>query len=196
MLGLQGPDLRALSRVELLGALLAIYAIYRFGLTARGIAACGLLWTLLALTCIDFDTQLLPDNLTLPLVWAGLLVNLNGWFVPLSTAVIGAIAGYLSLWTVYWAFKLIRGKEGMGYGDFKLFAALGAWARLADAHRDPGARLDRRRGHRHFADRVQRTRSQCADGLRSLPRDRRCARAVLGTDARQAVLSLLITWRW
>jgi leader peptidase (prepilin peptidase)/N-methyltransferase len=91
------------------------------------VAACGLLWTLLALTCIDFDTQLLPDGLTLPLLWAGLIVNLWGTFAPLSSAVIGAVAGYLALWTIYWLFKLIRGKEGMGYGDFKLLAALGAW---------------------------------------------------------------------
>ena len=113
--------------VEVLGALIAVYAIWRFGLTAKGAAACGLLWTLLALTCIDFDTQLLPDGLTLPLLWAGLIVNLWGTFVPLATAVIGAVAGYLSLWAVYWLFRLIRGKEGMGFGDFKLLAALGAW---------------------------------------------------------------------
>jgi leader peptidase (prepilin peptidase)/N-methyltransferase len=85
------------------------------------------LWTLLALTFIDFDTMYLPDSLTLPLLWAGLAANLWGLFVPLPEAVIGAIAGYLSLWAVYWLFKLIRGKEGMGYGDFKLLAALGAW---------------------------------------------------------------------
>jgi leader peptidase (prepilin peptidase)/N-methyltransferase len=86
-----------------------------------------LLWSLLALTMIDIDTQLLPDDLTLPLLWAGLAVNLGGLFAPLRDAVIGAAAGYLSLWTIYWLFKLIRGKEGMGYGDFKLLAALGAW---------------------------------------------------------------------
>jgi leader peptidase (prepilin peptidase)/N-methyltransferase len=113
--------------VELLGAVIAVYAIHRYGLTARGLAACLLLWTLVALTGIDFDTQLLPDDLTLPLLWAGLLVNLNGTFAPLSSAVIGAAAGYLSLWAIYWLFKLIRGKEGMGFGDFKLLAALGAW---------------------------------------------------------------------
>src|SRR6185369_16454335 len=113
--------------VEILGALLAVCAIVQFGLTAKGVAACGLLWTLLALTCIDFDTQLLPDGMTVPLTWAGLIVNLWGLFVPLDAAVIGAVAGYMSLWTIYWIFKLIRGKEGMGYGDFKLLAALGAW---------------------------------------------------------------------
>ena len=113
--------------IELLGGLLAAYAIWRFGLTWKGAAACALLWTLIALTFIDFDTQLLPDSLTLPLLWGGLLVNLFGLFVRLDDAVIGAIAGYLALWIVYWLFRLIRGKEGMGYGDFKLLAALGAW---------------------------------------------------------------------
>ena len=113
--------------VELLGGALAAAAIWHFGATPQGIAACGLLWALLALTMIDFDTQLLPDGITLPLLWAGLIVNLRSTFAPLGDAVIGAVAGYLSLWTIYWVFKLIRGKEGMGYGDFKLLAALGAW---------------------------------------------------------------------
>jgi leader peptidase (prepilin peptidase)/N-methyltransferase len=113
--------------VEILGGLLAAAAIWRFGATVQGVAACGLLWSLLALTMIDFDTQLLPDGITLPLLWSGLIVNLWATFAPLHDAVIGAIAGYLSLWSVYWLFKLIRGKEGMGYGDFKLLAALGAW---------------------------------------------------------------------
>jgi leader peptidase (prepilin peptidase)/N-methyltransferase len=113
--------------IELLAGILAALAIWRFGPTWQGLAACGLLWALVALTFIDADTQLLPDDITLPLLWAGLAANLAGLFVPLAEAVIGAIAGYLSLWTVYWAFRLIRGKEGMGYGDFKLLAALGAW---------------------------------------------------------------------
>jgi leader peptidase (prepilin peptidase) / N-methyltransferase len=113
--------------VEALGGLLAAYAIWRFGLTPRGVGACLLLWALLALTVIDLDTQMLPDDLTLPLLWIGLLFNLGGVFAALPDAVIGAVAGYLSLWTIYWLFKLIRGKEGMGYGDFKLLAALGAW---------------------------------------------------------------------
>jgi leader peptidase (prepilin peptidase) / N-methyltransferase len=113
--------------VELLGGLLAAFAIYRFGAGPAGLAACALLWTLLVLTFIDVDTQLLPDDVTLPLLWGGLLVNLWGVFAPLSAAVVGAAAGYLTLWTIYWLFKLIRGKEGMGYGDFKLLAALGAW---------------------------------------------------------------------
>jgi leader peptidase (prepilin peptidase)/N-methyltransferase len=79
------------------------------------------------LTGIDFDTQLLPDDITLPLLWAGLLFNTVGTYVDLKSAVIGAVAGYLALWSVYWGFKLFTGKEGMGYGDFKLLAALGAW---------------------------------------------------------------------
>jgi leader peptidase (prepilin peptidase)/N-methyltransferase len=113
--------------VELLAGALAVAAVFRFGPGWQAVAACGLLWALVALTFIDLDTQLLPDDVTLPLLWAGLLANLFGLFVPIEEAVIGAIAGYLSLWSVYWAFKLIRGKEGMGYGDFKLLAALGAW---------------------------------------------------------------------
>jgi leader peptidase (prepilin peptidase) / N-methyltransferase len=113
--------------VELIAGTLAALAIAHFGPNWQGLAACGFLWTLLALTFIDLDTQLLPDDLTLPLLWAGLFVNLFELFVPLSEAVVGAIVGYVSLWSVYWAFKLIRGKEGMGYGDFKLLAALGAW---------------------------------------------------------------------
>ena len=113
--------------VELAAGALALAAVWRFGPTWTGFAACLFLWSLLALAFIDADTQLLPDDLTLPLLWGGLVANLFGMFVPLASAVIGAIAGYLSLWTVYWLFKLIRGKEGMGHGDFKLLAALGAW---------------------------------------------------------------------
>jgi leader peptidase (prepilin peptidase)/N-methyltransferase len=113
--------------VEILGGALAAYAVWRFGATPKALAASLFLWTLLALTFIDIDTQLLPDDLTLPLLWLGLCANLFGLFVPLQSAVIGAIAGYVSLWLIYWLFKLIRGKEGMGYGDFKLLAALGAW---------------------------------------------------------------------
>ena len=113
--------------VEILGGVVAAGAIWKFGPTWQGLAACGFLWTLLALTFIDFDTQLLPDDLTLPLLWSGLLANLFGLFVPLAEAVVGAMAGYLTLWSIYWLFKLIRGKEGMGHGDFKLLGALGAW---------------------------------------------------------------------
>lgn len=115
--------------VEALTAMLTVCAIARFGMTPAGLAACVLLWTLIALTFIDFDTQLLPDTLTLPLLWAGLIANVLGAVpgVSLHDAIVGAFAGYLVLWSVYWLFKIIRGKEGMGYGDFKLLAALGAW---------------------------------------------------------------------
>jgi leader peptidase (prepilin peptidase)/N-methyltransferase len=92
-----------------------------------GLASLLLAYLLITMTVIDADTQLLPDDLTYPLLWSGLLVNLHGTFVSLNDAVIGAAAGYLVLWMVYWAFKLATGKDGMGYGDFKLLAALGAW---------------------------------------------------------------------
>ena len=101
--------------------------IWHFGSGWTGLATLVFAWLLIAMTFIDADTQMLPDDLTFPLLWAGLLVNINGTFVPLQDAVIGAAAGYLALWAVYWAFKLATGKEGMGYGDFKLLAALGAW---------------------------------------------------------------------
>ena len=124
-----GPISARYPLVELLTGALTVAALLRFGVTPAAVAACLLLWSLVALTFIDFDTQLLPDSITLPLLWAGLLANLAGWGpgVSLRDALIGAVAGYLVLWAVYWAFKLIRGKEGMGYGDFKLLAALGAW---------------------------------------------------------------------
>ena len=113
--------------VELTAGVLAGVAAWRFGFGPLALYAAGMSWTLLALALIDYDTQFLPDDLTLPLLWAGLAVNLTGAFVSLPAAVIGAMAGYLSLWSVYWAFRLATGKEGMGYGDFKLLAALGAW---------------------------------------------------------------------
>ncbi len=113
--------------VELAGGLVAGYAALRFGFSAMAFGAMLFAWALIALAVIDFDTQLLPDDITLPLLWAGLLFNLNGTFVPLGSAVIGAAAGYLCLWSVYWLFKLVTGKEGMGYGDFKLLAAICAW---------------------------------------------------------------------
>jgi leader peptidase (prepilin peptidase) / N-methyltransferase len=113
--------------VELLAAVAAAYCASRFGFGVAAFAAMAFLWCLIAATFIDFDTQLLPDAITLPLVWLGLLVNIPGTFADLPSAVIGAAAGYLSLWSVYWIFKLITGKEGMGFGDFKLLAAIGAW---------------------------------------------------------------------
>lgn len=113
--------------VELLTGALFLASASQFGFGEQAMSASVLLAFLVALAFIDFDTHLLPDSLTLPLVWLGLLVNLRATFVPLDEAVIGAIAGYLILWSVFWLFKLTTGKEGMGYGDFKLLAALGAW---------------------------------------------------------------------
>lgn len=115
--------------VELTAGLLALLAAWMYGPNWQAVWIWGLSWTLLAAAIIDLKTTLLPDLLTLPLLWAGLLIALigKGAVVALDQAVIGAMAGYLSLWSVYWLFKLITGKEGMGYGDFKLLAALGAW---------------------------------------------------------------------
>ncbi len=113
--------------VEALTAVLAAWVAWRFGFSLVGLAALAFTVVLIALTFIDADTTLLPDSLTLPLLWAGLLLNVGETFVPLQEAVIGAAAGYLILWSIYWLFKLLTGKEGMGYGDFKLLAALGAW---------------------------------------------------------------------
>jgi leader peptidase (prepilin peptidase)/N-methyltransferase len=113
--------------VELVTGLLSALLVWQFGSGLMGLATLPFAWLLIAMTLIDYDTKTLPDDLTFPLLWLGLLVNLNGTFVPLHDAVIGAMAGYLALWSVYWLFKLVTGKEGMGYGDFKLLAALGAW---------------------------------------------------------------------
>jgi leader peptidase (prepilin peptidase) / N-methyltransferase len=113
--------------IEALSGLLSGYAAWRFGASWAGAGALLFIWGMIALTFIDYDTQLLPDSITLPLLWVGLLLNLGGTFVELKAAVIGAAAGYLSLWAVYWVFKLVTGKEGMGYGDFKLLALIGAW---------------------------------------------------------------------
>ncbi|MDP1610365.1 MAG: A24 family peptidase [Sulfuritalea sp.] len=113
--------------VEALTGLLFGLAAWHFGFGAAGLGALVLVGALIALTAIDFDTQLLPDDITLPLLWIGLALNAFNVYTDLKSAVIGAMAGYLTLWAVYWAFKLLTGKEGMGYGDFKLLAALGAW---------------------------------------------------------------------
>ncbi|UYM15325.1 prepilin peptidase [Endozoicomonas euniceicola] len=113
--------------IEIISATLAVVSGIVFGASTTTLFVCLLAWALLTLTVIDLDTQLLPDSITLPLLWLGLLVNTQHLFVPLTDAVFGAVAGYLSLWLVYWGFKLATGKEGMGYGDFKLLAALGAW---------------------------------------------------------------------
>jgi leader peptidase (prepilin peptidase)/N-methyltransferase len=113
--------------VELLTATLSAAAAWQFGFGMLAIGAILFIWTLIALAFIDLDTTLLPDDITLPLLWGGLLFNLFGIFTSLQSAVIGAMVGYLSLWSVYWLFKLATGKEGMGFGDFKLLAAIGAW---------------------------------------------------------------------
>lgn len=114
--------------IELITGALFFYCIWRWGLTPTGLAWCGFSATLLSLSMIDWDTTLLPDDMTLPLLWAGLLLAaLKVTNVSLESATWGAAAGYFSLWLIYWIFKLVTGKEGMGYGDFKLFAALGAW---------------------------------------------------------------------
>ncbi len=110
----------------LTGALIGAVA-YKFGYSNASLFAFILVFALVTLTFIDFDTQLLPDDITLPLLWLGLLFNLNNGFTDLKSAVIGAMLGYLILWSVYWLFKIVTGKEGMGYGDFKLLGAIGAW---------------------------------------------------------------------
>ncbi len=113
--------------VELLTAVLAAAAAWKWGVSIQTLGALLLIWALVALAFIDLDTTLLPDSLTLPLLWLGLLFNLGGHFASLSDAVVGAIAGYGVLWIVFWLFKLATGKDGMGYGDFKLLAVMGAW---------------------------------------------------------------------
>jgi leader peptidase (prepilin peptidase)/N-methyltransferase len=113
--------------IEAVTGLLSGVTIWHFGASIEGLAALFFTWTLISLTMIDADHKLLPDQLTLPLLWLGILLNTAGTFASLEDAVWGAIAGYLSLWSVYWVFKLLTGKEGMGFGDFKLLAALGAW---------------------------------------------------------------------
>jgi len=113
--------------VEVLTGVLSWWVAAHFGWGLAGAGALVLVWTLVALSFIDADTQYLPDDMTQPLLWLGLLLNLHGTYAALPDAVVGACAGYLVLWLVYWAFKLATGREGMGYGDFKLLAALGAW---------------------------------------------------------------------
>ncbi|CAK0768932.1 Leader peptidase / N-methyltransferase [Gammaproteobacteria bacterium] len=112
---------------EALASVLAVVMALHFGPTWQGVAAIALSWTLVAASLIDAEHQLLPDVLTLPLLWLGLVLSLGNVFLDSKTAILGVMAGYLSLWSVYWVFRLLTGKEGMGYGDFKLLAALGAW---------------------------------------------------------------------
>ena len=113
--------------IEALTGVLLGLVTWKFGYSSMTVAAWAFTIALIALTFIDFDTQLLPDDITLPLLWLGLLYNLDTGFTDIHSAIVGAVGGYLILWSVYWLFKLVTGKEGMGYGDFKLLAAIGAW---------------------------------------------------------------------
>ena len=125
--GCSAPISKRYPLVEALSGALSGYIAWRYGWSAAMAGALLFAWAMIALAFIDFDTFYLPDSITLPLLWAGLLFNLDGTFTDIRSAVIGAAAGYLTLWTVYWAYKLATGKEGMGYGDFKLLGAIGAW---------------------------------------------------------------------
>jgi len=113
--------------IEIVTAILSVLIAVKFGVSLATLFGLILTWSLIALTMIDAKTQLLPDNITLPLLWLGILVNSSDLYTDLESSVFGAIAGYLILWSIYKLFKLVTGKEGMGYGDFKLLAALGAW---------------------------------------------------------------------
>jgi len=123
----QTPISKRYPIIEIMTALLSVLVAWQFGFSWQCLAALFLTWALIALSVIDFDHKLLPDDITLPFLWIGIVLNLFGLFTESSSSIIGAIAGYLSLWSVYWAFKLLTGKEGMGYGDFKLLSMLGAW---------------------------------------------------------------------
>ncbi|WP_455207573.1 prepilin peptidase [Kaarinaea lacus] len=125
--GCQTPISKRYPIIEVMTAVLSVLVAWQFGFTWQCLATLFLTWALIALSVIDFDHKLLPDDITLSFLWIGILLNLFGLFTDSTSSIIGAIAGYLSLWCVYWAFKLLTGKEGMGYGDFKLLAMLGAW---------------------------------------------------------------------
>ena len=125
--GCSAPISKRYPLVEALSGALAGYIAWRYGWSAAMAGALLFAWAMIALAFIDFDTFYLPDSITLPLLWAGLMFNLDGTFTDIRSAVIGGAAGYLTLWTVYWTYKLATGKEGMGYGDFKLLGAIGAW---------------------------------------------------------------------
>jgi leader peptidase (prepilin peptidase)/N-methyltransferase len=113
--------------IEALTGIISGFVAWYFGYGFITLSALIFVWSMIALAFIDLDTQLLPDDITLPLLWIGLLINLGNGFTDISSAVIGAASGYLSLWLIYWCFKITTGKEGMGYGDFKLLAVIGAW---------------------------------------------------------------------
>ena len=175
--------------IEFLTALFTAIVAWRFGFGWESAAAIGMTWTLVAISVIDIDHQYIYDNMVLPLVWAGLVLSLfhpmeaaDTLFIDPKTAIAGAVAGYLSLWSVYQLFRLLTGKEGMGYGDFKLLAALGA----AD-NPDVGRR---RRRFRHRDDRFQAARAQRTDTLRPLPGRRRVDRNAVGPGHRRLVSRL------
>ena len=182
--------------VEAFAAVLGLVVAYVFGPTWQTVAALGFTWTLLALTLIDLDHKLLPDSMTLPLLWAGLLVNVPGDGAPCSrrllSSVIGAAAGYLALWSVYQLFKLVTGKEGMGYGDFKLLAAHRRVGRLAaPAARDPA--LGGRRqlvGIALIA--LRRAIEPHADSVRPLSCGRGLHRATVGRASRAALRGVVL----
>ncbi|MDP1559520.1 MAG: A24 family peptidase [Nitrosomonas sp.] len=113
--------------VEALTGIISGFIAWHFGFGLMTLAALIFAWAMITLALIDLDTQLLPDDITLPLLWIGLLINLKGGFTDIHSAIMGAVIGYLTLWSIFWGFKIITGKEGMGYGDFKLLAAIGAW---------------------------------------------------------------------
>lgn len=113
--------------VEAFAGIISSFIAWHFGVSLLTFAALIFAWAMIVLALIDFDTQLLPDDITLPLLWLGLIINLNTGFTDIHSAIVGAVTGYLILWSVFWSFKLLTGKEGMGYGDFKLLAAIGAW---------------------------------------------------------------------
>lgn len=125
--GCQTPISKRYPIIEIATAVLSVAIAWHFGFTWQCLAALFFTWALIAASIIDFDHKLLPDDITLPFLWIGIFLNVFGLFTDSTSSVIGAIAGYLALWSVYWAFKLATGKEGMGYGDFKLLAMLGAW---------------------------------------------------------------------
>jgi leader peptidase (prepilin peptidase)/N-methyltransferase len=162
--------------VELATAVATAAVAWHFGFGLQALLAMIFTWTLISLTGIDIDRQLLPDILTIPLLWIALIASL--WYLPggaappvaTQDAVVGAVAGYLFLWSVFQLFRLVTGKEGMGYGDFKLFAAIGAWQR-----------------RRRRDDRGTAAGSQCPDPVRALPRGRGVDRAPLGTADRRAL---------
>jgi leader peptidase (prepilin peptidase)/N-methyltransferase len=123
----KAPISKRYPAIEVLTAMLSVVVAWHFGVNWQCLGALFFTWALIAASLIDFDHKLLPDDITLPFLWIGVFTNLFGLYTDITSSIVGAIAGYLVLWSVYWLFKLLTGKEGMGYGDFKLLAMLGAW---------------------------------------------------------------------